>query len=207
MRHASGAAPRRDRVTRQGRANEPIQPPEGRRRADSDREAFAELVRKYQGRVLTLATRMLDNRHEAEDVAQDIFVKIFQSLQDFRGAARFSTWLYRITVNHCLNHIRRRTRQQQTWVGADPEEWMQETPAANPHKQLEQKERWALVQAKLQALTPEHRTIILLRDFEGLSYDEIADVLQLESGTVKSRLHRARMELKALLEPYLAGEG
>ena len=84
---------------------------------------------------------------------------------------------------------------------------MQEAPASNPHKRLEEKERWVLVQAKLQGLSPEHRTIILLRDFEGLSYEEIADVLQLETGTVKSRLHRARMELKALLEPYLAGEG
>jgi RNA polymerase sigma-70 factor (ECF subfamily) len=172
-----------------------------------DREAFAELVRKYQSRVLTLATRMLDNRSEAEDVAQDIFVKVFQSLHDFRGASRFSTWLYRITVNYCLNHIRRRTRQQQTLVLTELEDWLQESPMSNPQKTLEEKQRWALVQAKLQLLSPEHRTIILLRDFEGLSYEEIADVLQLESGTVKSRLHRARMELKALLEPYLAGEG
>jgi RNA polymerase sigma-70 factor, ECF subfamily len=174
---------------------------------NGDWEAFAELVLKYQSRVLTLAMRILDNRSEAEDIAQDIFVKVFQSLHDFRGASRFSTWLYRITVNHCLNHLRRRARQQQTLVGTDAEEWMQESPTSNPHQTLEQKERWGLVQAKLQLLSPEHRTIILLRDFEGLSYEEIADVLQLESGTVKSRLHRARMELKALLEPYLAGEG
>jgi RNA polymerase sigma-70 factor (ECF subfamily) len=172
-----------------------------------DPEAFAELVRKYQSRVLTLAARILDNRSEAEDVAQDIFVKIFQSLHDFRGASRFSTWLYRITVNHCLNYIRRRTRQQQTLVVTEPGEWMQESSPSSPYKTLEQKERWTLVQAKLQVLSPEHRTIILLRDFEGLSYEEIADVLQLESGTVKSRLHRARMELKSLLEPYLASEG
>jgi RNA polymerase sigma-70 factor, ECF subfamily len=174
---------------------------------NGDWEAFAKLVLKYQSRVLTLAARIVDNRSEAEDIAQDIFVKVFQSLHDFRGAARFSTWLYRITVNHCLNHLRRRTRQQQTLMVTEPEGWMQESSTTNPHKTLEQKERWALVQAKLQLLSPEHRTIVLLRDFEGLSYDEIADVLQLESGTVKSRLHRARMELKALLEPYLAGEG
>jgi RNA polymerase sigma-70 factor (ECF subfamily) len=174
---------------------------------NGDREAFAKLVQKYQSRVLTLATRILDNRSEAEDVAQDIFVKVFQSLHEFRGASRFSTWLYRITVNHCLNYLRRRTRQQQTLVTAEPMDWMQESPTSNPHRTLEQKERWALVQAKLQVLSPEYRTILLLRDFEGLSYEEIADVLQLESGTVKSRLHRARTELKALLEPYLAGEG
>jgi RNA polymerase sigma-70 factor (ECF subfamily) len=172
-----------------------------------DGEAFAKLVLKYQSRVLTLATRILDNRSEAEDIAQDIFVKVFQSLHDFRGDSRFSTWLYRITVNHCLNHIRRRTRQQQSLVVTEPEDWVKESRTNNPHKTLEQKERWALVQAKLQVLSLEHRTIILLRDFEGLSYEEIGAVLQLESGTVKSRLHRARMELKALLEPYLAGEG
>lgn len=172
-----------------------------------DREAFAVLVQKYQSKVLTLVVRILDNHSEAEDIAQDVFIKVFQSLHEFRGASRFSTWLYRITVNHCLNHLRRRTRQQQTLVVTEPEDWMQESPTSNPYRTLEQKERWALVQAKLQALSPEHRTIILLRDFEGLPYEEIADVLQLESGTVKSRLHRARMELKALLEPYLVGEG
>jgi RNA polymerase sigma-70 factor (ECF subfamily) len=106
-----------------------------------------------------------------------------------------------------LNYLRRRNRQQQTLVLSESAEWIQESPTSNPYRTLEQKERWALVQAKLQELSLEHRTIILLRDFEGLSYDEIADVLQLESGTVKSRLHRARMELKALLTPYLAGEG
>ena len=172
-----------------------------------DREAFAILVQKYQSKVLTLVARILDHHGEAEDIAQDVFIKVFQSLHEFRGASRFSTWLYRITVNHCLNHLRRRTRQQQTLVVTEPEDWMQESPTSNPYRTLEQKECWALVQAKLQALTPEHRTIILLRDFEGLSYEEIADVLQVESGTVKSRLHRARMELKALLEPYVAGEG
>jgi RNA polymerase sigma-70 factor (ECF subfamily) len=174
---------------------------------NGDWEAFAKLVLKYQSRVLTLAARIVDNRSEAEDIAQDIFVKVFQSLHDFRGASRFSTWLYRITVNHCLNHLRRRARQQQSLGGTEAEEWIQQSPMSNPHKTLEQKERGALVQAKLQLLSPEHRTIVLLRDFEGLSYEEIADVLQLESGTVKSRLHRARMELKALLEPYMVGEG
>jgi RNA polymerase sigma-70 factor, ECF subfamily len=174
---------------------------------DGEWEAFAKLVLKYQSRVLTLAARIINNRSEAEDVAQDIFVKVFQSLHDFRGTSRFSTWIYRITVNHCLNHLRRRVRQQQSLGSTEVEEWTQASPMSNPHKTLEQKERWAIVQAKLQLLTPEHRTIVLLRDFEGLSYEEIADVLRLESGTVKSRLHRARMELKALLEPFMAGEG
>lgn len=172
-----------------------------------DWEAFAHLMMKYQTRVLTLATRMLDNRTEAEDIAQDIFAKVFLSLQEFRGASRFSTWLYRITVNHCLNHLRDRARQHQTLVATGPKDLIEASPASNPQWTLEQKERWALVQAKLQALSPEHRTIILLRDIEGLSYEEIAEVLQLEGGTVKSRLHRARMELKALLGPYLSAEG
>ena len=172
-----------------------------------DREAFAELVQRYQSKVLTLAVRILNNRAEAEDIAQDIFVKVFQALRDFRVASRFSTWLYRITVNDCLNHIRRRTRQQQTLSATESHAMLGASPASNPQRALEQKERWSLVQAKLQALSPEHRTILLLRDVEDLSYEEIADVLQLEHGTVKSRIHRARMELKALLEPYLSGEG
>ncbi len=174
---------------------------------DGDREAFADLVRRYQSKVLTLAARILNSRVEAEDIAQDIFVKVFQSLRDFRGASQFSTWLYRITVNDCLNHIRRRARQQQTLSAREANDRGGASPASNPQRALEQKERRALVQAKLQALSPEHRSILLLRDIEGLSYEEIGDVLQLESGTVKSRLHRARTELKALLEPYLSGEG
>jgi RNA polymerase sigma-70 factor (ECF subfamily) len=171
-----------------------------------DRDAFAALVRKYQRRVLTLATRILDNRTEAEDIAQDIFAKVFQALPDFRGAARFSTWLYRITVNQCLNDLRRRARQQQTLATTEPRGWVRESPTSNPLRTLEQKERLALVQAKLQSLSPDQRTIILLREIDGLSYESIGEVLQLESGTVKSRLHRARMELKAQLEPYLSGE-
>lgn len=171
-----------------------------------DREAFGALVRKYQRRVLTLATRILDNRTEAEDIAQDIFAKVFQALPEFRGASRFSTWLYRITVNQCLNDLRRRARQQQTLATSEPQVWVQESSTTNPHRTLEQKERWALIQTKLQRLSPDQRTIILLREIDGLSYEAIGEALQLESGTVKSRLHRARMELKSLLEPYLSGE-
>ncbi|MBI3327328.1 MAG: sigma-70 family RNA polymerase sigma factor [Nitrospinae bacterium] len=170
-------------------------------------EAFADLMLKYQTRVLTLAIRMLGSPSEAEDIAQDIFAKVFLSLQEFRGAARFSTWLYRITVNHCLNHMRSRARQRQSLVATEPKDLAEASPTSNPQWRLEQKERWAVVQAKLQALSPEHRMIIILRDIEGLAYEEIAEVLQLESGTVKSRLHRARMELKDLLEPYFADEG
>lgn len=174
---------------------------------NGDWEAFTELMLKYQTRVLTLATRMLDNRTEAEDVAQDIFAKVFLSLQDFRGSSRFSTWLYRITVNHCLNSIRSRARHQHTLGDAEPKDLVEASAACNPQWMLEQSERWALVQGKLQTLSPEHRAIIILRDIEGLSYEEIAEVLQLESGTVKSRLHRARMELKALVGPYLSDVG
>ena len=172
-----------------------------------DWEAFSDLMLKYQTRVLTLATRMLGSPSEAEDIAQDIFAKVFLSLHKFRGAARFSTWLYRITVNHCLNYMRSRARQQQTLVAIESKDLAEASPASNPQWRLEQKERWALVQAKLQALSPEHRTIIILRDIEGLAYEEIAEVLLLESGTVKSRIHRARMELKDLLEPYVSDEG
>lgn len=172
-----------------------------------DREAFASLVQKYQGKVLTLATRILDSHTEAEDLAQDIFVKVFQSLQEFRGASRFSTWLYRITVNQCLNYLRSGAHRRQALIPTAPKELVAPSPAGNPHWTLEQKERRALVQAKLQELSPDHRTIVVLRDIEGLSYEEIAEVLHLESGTVKSRLHRARMELKALLEGYVSAEG
>ncbi len=179
-----------------------------------DAGAFETLVRRYQGWVFTLALRMLGDRAEAEDMAQEIFLKAYRGLKGFKGASRFSTWLYSITSHHCLNHLEARRRQSHHLgrggdrpgaVGNDPpaavDRLVDETPRADAL--LERADRARIVQAELAHLTEEHRLILVLRDIQGLSYEEIAQTLRLELGTVRSRLHRARMEMRARLTPYL----
>ncbi|MFQ5903073.1 MAG: RNA polymerase sigma factor [Candidatus Binatia bacterium] len=162
-----------------------------------DRLAFNQLVLKYRNRVMGVATRMLGDRVEAEDLAQDVFVKVYHGLQGFQGEALFSTWLYRVTANSCLNRRRRRKRESQvTQVVDDPERVFSDR-ASNPHTLLERKELKVFLEKAIQALPQEQRMVLILRDIEGLSYEEIADSLGLELGTVRSRLHRARLEVQA----------
>ena len=175
-------------------------------------EAFNRLVLSYQNKVYGLCYRITGNLDEAEEVAQEVFITIYKSLKDFRGDSRFSTWLYRITVNHCKNRMkylgRRGYYQSESYDQPvemeDGEVARQiETEDMDALSKLEQKEVQGLVQAKINELEEEHREVILLRDMEGLSYEEIADILGLAEGTVKSRIHRARLELKEKLEKEL----
>ena len=172
---------------------------------------FETLVRKYQGWVFTLAYRMLGDRAEAEDMAQEIFLKVYRSLLQFERKSSFSTWLYAIATNHCLNHVesrRRRPRLQEmirpgpTESNSDPVEARVADPAPGGDQVLEQADLRRLIQEQILRLTPEHRAILVLRDIQGLAYEEIGGLLGLESGTVRSRLHRARTELKERLTPY-----
>ena len=178
-------------VSAQDPDNELVQKSQG-----GDRLAFNQLVLKYRNRVMGVATRMLGDRVEAEDLAQDVFVKVYHGLQGFQGEALFSTWLYRITTNSCLNQRRKRKRESQvTQVVDDPEPILSDR-ASNPHTLLERKELKDFLEKAIQALPQEQRMVLILRDIEGLSYEEIADSLGLELGTVRSRLHRARLEVQ-----------
>lgn len=179
-----------------------------------DTGAFEVLVHRYQGWVFTLAVRMLGDRAEAEDMAQEIFLKAYRGLKRFRGASRFSTWLYAIASHHCLNQLeaRRRRPLPQGWAGDRPDHGQQDPPAAvdrladqapRADALLERTDLARIVQAELANLTAEHRIILVLRDIQGLSYQEIAQTLRLDLGTVRSRLHRARMEMRARLTPHL----
>ena len=169
---------------------------------EGDETAFEEFVTQYERPVYNLALRQLGNPDDAQDAAQEVFLRVYRSVALFRADSRLSTWVYQITVNVCTDMLRKYARHPETSLNDGEEEdagrdLPDETYAPEPLY-----ERTALreqVQAALGELSPEHRQIIVLRDITGLRYDEIAGVLQLSGGTVKSRLYRAREKLASIL--------
>ena len=190
-----------------------------RRLKDRDESAFRELVTTYQSQVFNLVFRMLNSREEAEDLAQEIFITVFKSIDSFRGDSKFSTWLYRITANHCKNRYKYLARRR--FHAAEPLDEVSERSTAGrdggpaialqaqisaPDKILEGKRMERAIQRAIAALDEEHRLLVILRDIQGMSYQEIAEISQLAEGTVKSRLHRARMALKDQLNKIMRGD-
>lgn len=158
-----------------------------------DPRAFEELVRSTHRRVYSLAVRLVGDQHDAQDVAQDAYLRIFRGLDGFREEARFETWMYRIVTNSAMNLLRRRGRLVE--VALDEE---LDTPAPDRPSEVAA-DRDSLARA-LSALSPGQRTVVWLKDVYGLSCREIADEFGIEEGAVKVRLHRARKRLKELLE-------
>lgn len=202
-----GAPPESRPLERRPAEADSDEPHVGRARA-GDAAAFEILVRRHERWVFTLVLRMVGNRQEAEDIAQDIFLKAFRGMRDFRGAARFSTWLHTITTNHTLSYLAARaTSRRREVTDSDPDLplVLDRLPhdAPGPDAVLERKDLRALLDQGMAQLSPEHRIIVVLRDVQGLSYEEISEVLHVELGTVRSRLHRARTALKAYLAPHL----
>ncbi|HKW95276.1 MAG TPA: sigma-70 family RNA polymerase sigma factor [Methylomirabilota bacterium] len=179
-----------------------------RRCQDGDASAFEPLVEKYRQRVWRLAYQVLHDREEAWDVAQEAFVRAFHSLGSFRGQSAFYTWLFRITVNVATDRHRQRSAQARAFgpERVTEEEWARTTPdpGGGPDREAARAEQRERIRAALDALPPKARAIIMLSDVEGLSYREIAEVLNCPIGTVMSRLHNARKRLKGLLGPMLA---
>jgi len=174
-----------------------------------DTESFERIVIAYQQRIFNLAFRLLGDREEAEDLTQEVFLNVYKHLPSFRGDAQFSTWIYQVTINHCRNRFKylKRRFHQTTESLDDPMqggegELERELPdeADAPEDALHRRQVQRLVHMAVQRLRPDYREIIVLRDIQELSYQEISDVLGLPEGTIKSRLHRARWELKELLE-------
>ena len=167
-----------------------------------DAEAFEEMVRTYQHRVYGVALRMMRSPAEAEEVAQETFLRAHRALAEFRGAARLSTWLYAIASRLCLNRLAlgetRMARRRSDTVDLLPGRAGDE-----PGGGMESEEREAALHRAIAELPEERRMVVVLRDLEGLSYEDIAAALGLELGTVRSRLHRARLDLKEKLERYL----
>jgi RNA polymerase sigma-70 factor (ECF subfamily) len=169
-----------------------------------DRGAFDELVGRYQSRVYSLCLRWLSDAEVAEETAQDVFVAAFRALGGFRGECTFSTWIFRIAVNHCRNarlyRMRRAWGRHETFdslPGDDdvPTRQFADEAAPQADRGIHGREAGTIVQVALAELDDEHRQILILRDVEDLAYEDIADILDLPRGTVKSRIHRARAEL------------
>jgi RNA polymerase sigma-70 factor, ECF subfamily len=181
-----------------------------RRLQQRDEVAFSEVVRLYQHKVYNLLYRMIGNHEEAEDLAQEVFVTVFKSIDSFRGESKFTTWLYRVAANHCKNRIKylsRRSRTSGDGLDGVPEHSMEDAGSAplqshidGPDQILEGLQLEKLLAQAIAALDEEHRLLIVLRDVEELSYQEIGEITTLNEGTVKSRLHRARMAIKEHIE-------
>ena len=173
-----------------------------RRAQRGDGAAFEEIVRANEAAVYHLALRRLGSREDAEDAAQEVFLKAYTALQSFRGDSKLSVWLYRITGNVCTDLLRRR-RDTVSLSGENEEGEATELEIPDerfdPAALAERKDLREQVGKALQCLPPDAREILLLRELSGLSYDEIAAALQLDLGTVKSRIFRARKKLCALL--------
>ncbi|MBA2662016.1 MAG: sigma-70 family RNA polymerase sigma factor [Bradymonadaceae bacterium] len=180
-----------------------------------DRDAFKELVEKYQRKVYSICFGMLKNPDDSMDVSQEVFIKVYRYLEKFNQQSSFYTWLYRITVNMCIDHIRKNSRMRsvdyddsiarQDDVEGD-ENILPSTLGINPDKVYGRKELRKKMLEALETLSEKHRTILILREVEGLSYEEIADVLNISKGTVMSRLFHARRYFQEALKEYLGDD-
>jgi len=185
-----------------------------RRLRERDEGAFREMIEQYQNQIFNLLFRMIGNKEEAEDLAQEVFVTVFKSIDQFRGDAKLSTWLYRVAVNHCKNRVKYLARRHDRRTGVLDETAERAAAAqggepvaagriAAPDRALEGAETERLVQAAIAELEEDHRLVIVLRDIEELSYEEIASIAGVPEGTIKSRLHRARLALKEKLGKHM----
>ena len=164
--------------------------------------AFGELVRRYQDRLFNSILRVLDQPEDAADVVQEAFLNAYQSLANFKGDSEFFTWLYRIAFNAAISHKRKRRVVLSIEPYRDGEslaEPLDDSAFHEPGSALERSEDEARLYAALSRLSPEHRAVLVLKDLEDQKYEDIAEVLQVPIGTVRSRLHRARLELRDLL--------
>jgi RNA polymerase sigma-70 factor (ECF subfamily) len=164
--------------------------------------AFGELVCRYQDRLFNTVYRLLDNADDAQDVVQDAFLNAYQSLDSFKGDSLFFTWLYRIAVNTAIS-MKRKQRVAMSMNSARDDagsfEPVDDSPYGRPGHALERAEDERRVQDALNRLSPEHRAVLIMKDMEGQKYETMAEVLGVPIGTIRSRLHRARVELREQL--------
>ncbi len=171
-----------------------------------DIEAFSDLVLRYEKRAFNFAYRMLKDAHLAEDATQEAFLRVYSKINTFMGNSSFQAWFYTILNNICLDILRKKSRQPDaltiSQTSSDDEEYelQIEDKSAGPYETLQKKDAAILLEKAIDLLSYEHRSVIILRDIEGREYDEIAKILNISLGTVKSRLSRARLSLRKILE-------
>ena len=164
-------------------------------------EAFETLIRRHQKTIFNLVYRMLGDYDEAAEISQEAFLSAYRAIGNFRGEANFSTWLYRIALNHATTRRKSMNTRQQRNLPIENTEPVSD-PHPGPAETMEKKEIRERVQQALNSLEPDDATVILLRDLQDVPYEEVARVLEIPVGTVKSRLHRARQALKSELAAY-----
>ena len=171
-----------------------------------DADAFGRLVSHYENTVFNVALRMVGNRHDAEDVAQNVFIKAFRKIRSFGGRSSFATWLYSIAVNESISERRRRSAksrkgavQMSVLDGNDGDPYDPPGDGPAPDGRMQAGETHRRIEQAIAELDEEYRGVVVLRDIEGLDYRAIGEVLGCSRGTVKSRLHRARLELRQKL--------
>jgi RNA polymerase sigma-70 factor (ECF subfamily) len=169
-----------------------------------DQDAFETLVRTHEKMVYHLALRMTNNQEDACDLTQEAFISAYRALPKFKEESSFSTWLYRLATNACIDFLRKEKRRRVVPLVTQDEDGEQRNleipdPGGSPVAEMEKKELREAVHRGINLLTPEHRQVLLLREISGLNYLEIAETLGLEEGTVKSRIARARLRLREIL--------
>ncbi|KJS82612.1 MAG: hypothetical protein JM58_14760 [Peptococcaceae bacterium BICA1-8] len=185
------------------------------RSQNGDMDSFEELIVRYERRVYSIAFRFMGNQEDASDLAQEAFLKAYQAIKNFRQEASFSTWICRIVSNVCRDQLRKAKRTIQSSL--DEEVWLEEGTVTKQFKDnsptaeqvYERKELKEYLQGLIDNLNPEYRMVVVLRDIQGYSYEEIAEMLDCSLGTVKSRLNRARKALREQInsDGHERGEG
>ncbi len=178
---------------------------------DDDAAAFEELVARYQDRLIMILAHLVGVRHQAEDLAQDVFLRVYRARKRYEPGAKFSTWLFTIANNVASNALRSRSRRKEVHVNARPDEstampleqMAAESSGLMPARQLDRVERAEIVRKAIETLNERQRMALLLSKFEGMSYAEIAETMDLSTKAIKSLLSRARVNLRSVLEPYI----
>lgn len=167
--------------------------------------AFEKLIISHEKTVYNIAYRMFNNEEDAKDIAQEVFIKIYKNLNKFDGNCKISTWIHRITVNTCIDELRKRKGKETSSIDSlidldDSEVQKQYTDNSfNPEQSLINKEDIEDLKNAINLLSENHKTLIVLRDIQGLSYNEISEITQISLGTIKSRISRARIQLKNII--------
>ena len=181
--------------------------------AEGEERAFTEIVRRYQGRVTNLVSRVLNDREASDDLAQEVFVRVFVHRRNYRRGSKFSTWLFTIAANLAKNEIRRRVRRK-NWFSLDAlQEMLGDStihladPTEGKEQSLQREQLQQAVGRAIAAVPEKYRLALVLRDIEGFAYEEIGVMLSIPGGTVRSRINRARGILKRKLTPLLRREG